>query len=104
MVDRQLNQAKYFLKQLEVCPAHPKEADSTDKHQRKMTEKGREYKKEVIGKKRANLVSRIIRKSCEIDLFLLSPEWCHCEGGISSVEWNIQANKGYLTRNGWIRW
>ena len=71
-MDRQLNQAKYFLKQLEVCPAHPKEADSTDKHQRKMTEKEREYRKEVIGKKRANLVSRIIRKSSEIDLFLHS--------------------------------
>ena len=43
-----------------------------DKHQRKMTDKGREYRKGVLDKKRANLVSRIIRKSSEIDVLLYS--------------------------------
>ena len=67
LVDGQSNQAKNILKQLEVCTAHPEEAGSVDNRQRKMTEKGREYRKEIIDKKRTNLVSRIIRKSSEID-------------------------------------
>ena len=72
LVDGQSNQAKYVLKQLEVCAAHPEEAGSMDKRQRKMTEKGREYRKEILDKKRTNLVSRIIRKSSEIDVLLYS--------------------------------
>ena len=43
-----------------------------DKRQRKMAEKGREYRKEILDKKRTNLVSRIIRKSSEIDVLLCS--------------------------------
>ena len=43
-----------------------------DKRQRKMTDKGREYRKEILDKKRTNLVSRIIRKSSEIDVLLYS--------------------------------
>ena len=72
LVDGQSNQAKDVLKQLEVCAAHPEEAGSMDKRQRKMTEKGREYRKEILDKKRTNLVSRIIRKSIEIDVLLYS--------------------------------
>ena len=72
LVDGQSNQAKGVLKKLEVCAAHPEEAGSMDKHQRKMTEKGREYRKEILDKKRTNLVSRIIRKSSEIDVLLYS--------------------------------
>ena len=72
MVDGQSNQAKDVLKQLEVCAAHPEEAGCMDKRQRKMTEKEREYRKEILDKKRTNLVSRIIRKSSEIDVLLYS--------------------------------
>ena len=72
LVDGQSNQAKDVLKQLEACAAHPEEAGNMDKHQRKMTDKGREYRKEIIDKKRTNLVSRIIRKSSEIDVLLYS--------------------------------
>ena len=71
-MDGQSDQAKDVLKQLEVCAAHPEEAGSMDKRQRKMTDKGREYRKEILDKKRANLVSRIIRKSSEIDVLLYS--------------------------------
>ena len=42
------------------------------KRQRKMTDKGREYRKEILDKKRTNLVTRIIRKSSEIDALLYS--------------------------------
>ena len=55
-----------------VCAAHSEEAGSMDKRQRKMTDKGREYRKEILDKKRTNLVSRIIRKSSEIDVLLYS--------------------------------
>ena len=37
-----------------------------------MTDKGREYSKEIFDKKRTNLVSRIIRRSSEIDVLLYS--------------------------------
>ena len=70
LVEGQSDQAKYVLKQLEVCAAHPEEAGSMDKSQRKMTDKGREYRKGILVKKRTNLVSRIIRKCC----VMLSPE------------------------------
>ena len=72
LVDGQSNQAKDVLKILEVCAAHPEEAGSMDKRQRKMTDKGREYRKGIFDKKRANLVSRIIKKSSEIDVLLYS--------------------------------
>ena len=68
LVDGQSDQAK----QLEVCAAHPEEAGSMDKRQRKMTDKGREYRKGILDKKGTNLVSRIIRKSSEIDVLLYS--------------------------------
>ena len=54
---------------MKVCAAHPEEAGNMDKRQRKMAEKGREYRKEILDKKRTNLVSRIIRKSSEIDVW-----------------------------------
>ena len=60
------------MKQLEACTAHPEEGGNMEKHQRKMTDKGREYRKEILDKKRTNLVSRIIRKSSEIDVLLYS--------------------------------
>ena len=72
LVDGQSDQANDVLKQLEVSAAHPEEADSMDKCQRKMTDKGREYRKGILDKKRTNLVSRIIRKSSEIDVLLYS--------------------------------
>ena len=72
LVDGQSNQAKYVLKQLEVCVPHPEEAGILDKRQRKMTDKGREYRKKILDKKRTNLVSRINRKSIEIDVLLYS--------------------------------
>ena len=71
LVDGQSDQAKDVFKQLEVCAAHPEEAGSMDKRQRKMTDKGWEYRKGILDK-RTNLVSRIIRKSSEIDVFLYS--------------------------------
>ena len=37
-----------------------------------MTDKGREYRKKTLDKKRTNLVSRINRKSIEIDVLLHS--------------------------------
>ena len=37
-----------------------------------MTDKRREYRKEILDKKSTNLVSRIIRKSSEIDVLLYS--------------------------------
>ena len=46
LVDGQSNQAKDALKLLEVFAAHPKEAGSMNKQQRKMTYKGKEYRKE----------------------------------------------------------
>ena len=72
LVDGHSDQAKDVLKQLEVCAAHPEEAGSMDKRQRKMTDKGREYRKGILDKKRTNLVSRITRKSSEIDVLLYS--------------------------------
>ena len=72
LVDGKSNQAKDVLKQWEVSTTHPEEAGSVDKCQRKMTDKGREYRKEILDKKRTNLVSRIIRKSSEIDVSLYS--------------------------------
>ena len=42
LVDGQSNQEKDVLEQLDVCAAHPEEAGSVDKPQRKMTEKQRE--------------------------------------------------------------
>ena len=62
-----------------------------DKPQRKMNDTGKEYRKEILDKERTNLMSRIIRKSRGIDV----TEWCHCQRGISSVEWHIQADWGY---------
>ena len=56
---------------MEVYAAHPEEASSMDKRQRRMTEKERKYRKEILDK-RTNLVSRIIRKSSEIDVLLYS--------------------------------
>ena len=72
LADGQSNQAKDVLKQLEMCVAHPEEAGSLDKRQRKVTDKGREYRKKILDKKRTNLVSRINRKSIEIDVLLYS--------------------------------
>ena len=72
LVYGQSDQAKDVLKQLELCAVHPEEAGSRDKRQRKMTDKGREYMKGIRDKKRTNLVSRIIRKSSEIDVLLYS--------------------------------
>ena len=68
-MDGQLNKAKDVLKQLEVHAAHPEEAGSTDEPQRKLTNKGRQYRREILDK-RTNLMSRIIRKSSEIDVLL----------------------------------
>ena len=72
LVDGQSNQAKDVLKQLEVCAAHPEEAGNMNKRQRKITNNGREYRKQILDKKRTNLVSRIIRISSEIDVLLYS--------------------------------
>ena len=72
LVDGQSNQAKDILKQLEVSAAHPEEVGSMDKRQRKMTDKGREYRNGILDKKRTNLMSRIIRKSSEINVLLHS--------------------------------
>ena len=72
LVDGQSDQAKDVLKQLEVCAAHPEEAGSMDKRQKKMADKGRECRKGILDKKRTNLMSRIIRKSSEIDVLLYS--------------------------------
>ena len=72
LVDGQSNQAKDVLKQLEVCASYHEEAGSMDESQRMITEKERGYRKEILGKKRTNLVSRIIRKSSEIDVLLYS--------------------------------
>ena len=57
MVDGQSNQAKDVLKLLEASAAQPEEAGNMDKPQRKMTDKGRKYRKEILDKKRTNLVS-----------------------------------------------
>ena len=70
LMDGQSDQGKDVLKQLEVCAAHPEETGSMDKCQRKMTDEVREYRKGILDKKRTNLVSRIIRKSSEIDVLL----------------------------------
>ena len=59
-----MNQAKYVLKQLEVCVAHP---DIMEKRQRKMIDKGGEYRKKILDKKRKNLLSRIVRKSSQLE-------------------------------------
>ena len=72
LVDGQSDQAIDVLKQLEVCAAHPEEVGSMDKRQRKMTDKGKEYRKGILDKKRTNLVSRIIRKSSWTDVLLYS--------------------------------
>ena len=72
LVDGQLYQEKDVLKELEICAAYPEEASSMDKLQRKMTDKGKGYRKKILDKKRTNLVSRIIRKSSEIDVLLYS--------------------------------
>ena len=52
LVDGQSNQAKDVLMQLKVCAAHPEEAGSMDKCQIEMTDKGREYRKEILDKKK----------------------------------------------------
>ena len=78
-MDGQSIQAKDVLKQLEVCSARLEEACSMDKRQRKMTDKGREYRKEILATRRTNLVSKIMRKSSEIVVLL----YCHCEREIS---------------------
>ena len=72
LVDGQSNQAKDVLKQLEVCAAHTEEVSSINKRQRKTTDKGREYRKDILDKKGTNLVLRIIRKSSETDVLLYS--------------------------------
>ena len=46
------------------------EDGSANKRQRKMTDEGRGYRKEILDKKRANILSRIIRISSEVDVFL----------------------------------
>ena len=61
------------MKRLQVCAAHPEEAGSMDKPQKKMTDKGREYRKENLDKKRTNLVSRIIKKHSDLGVLL----YCH---------------------------
>ena len=71
-MDEQSNQAKEFLKHLEVCAAHPEEAGCMDKPHRKMIDKEREYRKEILDKRRTHLVSRIIRKSSKTDVLLYS--------------------------------
>ena len=48
LVDGQSDQAKDVLKQLEICAAHPEEAGSMDKRHRKITDKGREYRKGIL--------------------------------------------------------
>ena len=70
MVNKQLNQVKDVLTHLEVYAAHLEEAGCTNKCQRKMSDKEKEYRKGIIEKKGENLVSRIIRKSNEIDVLL----------------------------------
>ena len=70
MVDEQLNQAKDVLQQLQLRAAHPEETRSTDKRRRRMTDEGREYRKEILDKKRVKLVSMIIIKSSEIEVLL----------------------------------
>ena len=87
LVDRQSDQAKDVLKQLEVCAAHPEEAGSMDKCQRKKTDKRREYRKGILDKNRTNLVSRIIRKSSEIDVLL----YCH-QNDVTVKEELVQLN------------
>ena len=52
--------------------SYPEEAGNMDKRHRKMTDEGREYRKEILDKKRTNLMSRIITKSSEIDVLLYS--------------------------------
>ena len=69
-MDEQLNQAKDVLQQLQLCAAHPEETRSTDKRRRRMTDEGREYRKEILDKKRVKLVSMIIIKSSEIEVLL----------------------------------
>ena len=54
----------------EAVTAYAEKAGSMDK--RKMTDKGREYTKEIFDKKSSSLVLRIIGKSSEIEVFLYS--------------------------------
>ena len=46
--------------------------DNKQKCHRRMTDKGRAYRKTVLNKKRTSLVSRITRKSSEIEDLLYS--------------------------------
>ena len=48
LVVGQLNQAKYVLKQLQVCVAH---SDIMEKRQSNMIDKGGEYRKKILDKK-----------------------------------------------------
>ena len=52
LVDGQSNQAKDVLMQLKICAAHPEEAGSMDKCQIEMNDRGREYRKEILDKKK----------------------------------------------------
>ena len=72
LVVGQLNQAKYVLKQLQVCVAH---SDIMEKRQSNMIDKGGEYRKKILDKKPKNLLSRIIRKSSQLEHPVSVPGW-----------------------------
>ena len=48
--------------------------DDKQKGQRRMTDKGREYRRTVVNQKRASLVSRITRNSSETEDLLYSDQ------------------------------
>lgn len=48
--------------------------DHKQKGQRRMTDKGREYRRTVVNQKRASLVSRITRNSSETEDLLYSDQ------------------------------
>ena len=56
----------------EVQLDETEEVEQVNRHRRTLTEKGREYRISIIDKRKVSLVSRIIRKSSEINDLLYS--------------------------------
>ena len=73
MIGGQVDQVEADWNQMQLVVVNPEVVvDNKQKHHRRMTDKGREYKKTVLNKMRTSPVLRITRKSSEIEDLLYS--------------------------------
>ena len=60
------------MRSAEAQPDETEKLEQVNRRRRTLTEKGREYRILILDKKKSSLVSRIIRKSSEIDYLMYS--------------------------------